>query len=118
MSTPEELELEFELTTELERRECEESYYQFFLNAWGVLEPHTSLVKNWHIEYLCDALQKEIERIAASKPKTKDLNLNIPPRSAKSYITSIMLCPWAWTKYPKPVTRLIQPSERNNFLIP
>lgn len=85
---------------ELEKRRYEKNYYEFFKRAWRELEPHTLLRDNWHIKYLCDLLQAEIERIARREPKTTDLVVNIPPRSLKSYIFSIMLCPWAWTRFP------------------
>ena len=84
----------------LDRIECEESYYCFFKRAWQVLEPETPLVDNWHIKYICDILQEEVERIARNEPKTKDIIINVPPRSAKSYLVTIMLTPWIWTRYP------------------
>jgi predicted phage terminase large subunit-like protein len=83
-----------------EKKRCEENYYTFFVRAWNVLEPETPLVTNWHIRYLCDKLQAEIERIARKEKKTLDLIINIPPRSAKSYMGTIMLCPWAWARFP------------------
>jgi predicted phage terminase large subunit-like protein len=88
------------LEDELEKRRCEKSYYEFFKRAWQELEPQTPLLDNWHIKYLCDLIQAEIERIARREPKTTDLVINIPPRSAKSFIFSILLCPWAWTRFP------------------
>jgi len=84
----------------LDRAECEESYFHFFKQAWKVLEPETPLVDNWHIKYICDILQAEVERIARNENKTKDIIINVPPRSAKSYLVTIMLTPWIWTKYP------------------
>jgi predicted phage terminase large subunit-like protein len=78
----------------------EREYYEFFKAAWPILEPTTPLQDNWHIKYLCDTLQSEIERIAAGKPKTKDIIINIPPRSLKSSITTITLNAWAWARYP------------------
>jgi len=77
------------------------SYYDFFIWAWDIIEPATPLVDNWHIKYLCDLLQIEVERIAAKKPKTKDLIINIPPRSLKSMIITITLNAWAWLRYPQ-----------------
>lgn len=85
---------------QLEKKRCEGSYYYFFKRAWKVLEPETPLTINWHIEYLCDMLQKEVERIAAGKPKTKDIIINIAPRSGKSYIVNVMLTPWIWALHP------------------
>lgn len=88
------------LREEKERRLCERSYYEFFKRAWKVLEPETPLLDNWHVKYLCDLLQAEVERIAARKPKDRDIIINISPRSAKSYIVSICFAPWAWTRFP------------------
>ena len=79
---------------------AEREYYDFVLQAWPILEPTTPLEDNWHIKYLCDILQYEIERIAAGQPKTKDIIINIPPRSLKSTITTIMLNAWAWARWP------------------
>lgn len=88
------------LHDEKERRLCENSYYEFVKRAFRELEPQTEFLDNWHIKYLCDEIQEEIERIARGDKKTKDIDNNIPPRSLKSYIFSIMLCPWAWTRFP------------------
>jgi len=88
------------LWDEKEKRLCQNSYYYFFKKAWSVLEPQTPLLDNWHIQYLCQKLEGEVLRISKKFPKTKDLIINIPPRSAKSYLVSVMLCPWAWTRYP------------------
>lgn len=88
------------LRDEIEKRKCEQSYYEFVKKAFAILEPQTKFLDNWHIKYLCDEIQEEIERIARNEIKTKDINCNIPPRSLKSYIFSIMLCPWAWTRFP------------------
>lgn len=101
MSSREKILEEIAIEEEFERRQCEKSYYYFFQCAWDVLEPLTPLVDNWHIKFLCDLVQKEIERIARRDPKTKDIVVNICPRSLKSYIFSILLAPWAWTKYPE-----------------
>ena len=83
-----------------ERRKCEEEYYYFFKRAWLVLEPNTKFDDNWHIKYLCDILQSEVERIVNYKVKKKDIIINIPPRSGKSYICTVMLTPWIWSRYP------------------
>jgi len=83
-----------------ERRKCEEDYYYFFKKAWTVLEPNTQFDDNWHIKYLCDLLQAEVKRIVNHKSKSKDIIINIPPRSGKSYICTVMLTPWIWVKHP------------------
>lgn len=91
---------ELKLLSVRDKRDCEASYYEFFKRAWKVLEPKTPLRNNWHIKYLCDIFQKEVERIGERQPKGKDIIINICPRSLKSFIVSVMLCPWAWIKYP------------------
>ncbi len=90
---------EDQLNKEIEKRECE-TYFEFFNRAWPILEPKTNLKINWHIEYICNELEAEIHRIGKGLPKDTDLIINIPPRSAKSHLVSVMLCPWAWTIYP------------------
>ena len=87
--------------TDLVRSICKDSYYEFFNIAWEVLEPTTALIPNWHIKYLCDLLQCEIERIANDKPKDRDIIINVPPRSLKSSIATVFLNAWAWIKYPQ-----------------
>ena len=84
----------------IEKEKCEDSYLEFFKRGWGVLEPSNPLIMNWHIEYLCGLLQVEVERIAKGEFKTLDYIINIAPRSLKSKIFNVFLCPWVWTKYP------------------
>ncbi|WP_010416104.1 hypothetical protein [Anaerophaga thermohalophila] len=66
---------------------------------WGVIireEP----VFNWHIEYLCNELQKLSKSIVARSKKPYDLIVNIPPGTTKSTITTIMFPAWLWTQDP------------------
>ena len=77
------------------------SFYEFFKQAWHVVEPAVPLSTNWHHKYICDILQNECERIIAQKPKTKDIIINVPFRSTKSLIVTVMFPVWAWIKSPK-----------------
>lgn len=92
---------EYAINFELAKINLKSNYYKFFIHAWKILEPTTPLDDNWHIKYLCDLLQAEAERIAAGQPKQKDIIINIPPRSLKSSIFSIMLNAWVWTRFPQ-----------------
>ena len=85
----------------LKKKLCEMSFYEFFKQAWHVVEPSVPLSTNWHHKYICDILQKECERIIAQKPKTKDIIINVPFRSTKSLIVTVMFPVWAWIKSPK-----------------
>lgn len=89
---------DFEL--EIKRQVYRESYYEFFKWAFEILHPNQKYRDAPHIKYLCDLLQSEIERIVRGEPKTKDIIVNIPPRTSKSLITSVCLNPWAWLKDP------------------
>ena len=85
----------------LEKKLCELSFYEFFKRAWHIIEPSIPLSTNWHHKYLCDILQEEAERITANKPKTKDIVINIPFRSTKSILVTVMFPVWTWIKNPK-----------------
>ena len=85
----------------LEKKICELSFYEFFKQAWHIVEPSIELSTNWHHKYLCDLLQEEAERIIDNKPKTKDIVINIPFRSTKSLLVTVMFPVRAWIKNPK-----------------
>jgi predicted phage terminase large subunit-like protein len=85
----------------LEKKLCEMSFYEFFKAAWIVVEPAVPLSTNWHHKYICDLLQEECERVIAQKPKTKDVIINVPFRSTKSLIVTVMFPVWAWIRSPK-----------------
>ena len=85
----------------LEKEVYRKSYYRFFLKAYAQLHPNEPFSDNWHVKYLCDRIQKEIERINASKPRKKHLIINIPFRTGKSLITNVVANAWAWTINPR-----------------
>jgi predicted phage terminase large subunit-like protein len=85
----------------LNRKLCEMSFYEFFQQAWHIVEPSVPLSTNWHHKYICDLLQEECERIIKQEPKTKDIIINVPFRSTKSLIVTVMFPVWAWLKSPK-----------------
>jgi predicted phage terminase large subunit-like protein len=78
---------------------CRKSFYHFVKHFWGTIieeEPEW----NWHIKYLCDEIQKMLERVFNNEEKEYDLFVNISPGETKSTIFSILLTPWAWTRMP------------------
>lgn len=76
---------------------CADSFYQFVREFWSVVIPEEP-VWNWHIEYLCNEMQKVAELVFCQQPKEYDLIINVPPGSTKSTICSIMFPAWAWTR--------------------
>lgn len=88
----------FEL--ELQRFVYRKSYYQFFQEAFKILHPGELYNDNWHVKLICDRLQLEVLRITQRKTKKKDIIINVPFRSSKSMIASVIFLPWAWITYP------------------
>lgn len=76
------------------------SYYHFFKWAFKILIPNEPYVDAPHVKYLCDLLQGELERMERNETKTNDLIINIPPRTSKSLIFSIVWPAWVWTRVP------------------
>jgi len=72
------------------------SFYEFSLKAFEVLHNGQSMNENWHIEYLCDVLQQEAERIIAGSPRTKHLLINVPPRTLKSELVNVFFSVYLW----------------------
>lgn len=103
METKEVLEkaLTREFLLDLKREIYFNSYYEFFKFAFRILMPTQEYVDAPHIKYLCDVLQKEVERILQRKEKTKDIIINIPPRTSKSLIVSVAFNAWVWIRMPE-----------------
>ena len=90
-----------QLLKAMEKAVCEKSFYEFFVKAWDIAEPAVPLSTNFHHKYLCDILQAEAERIKEGKKKDKDIIINIPFRSTKSLLVTVMFPAWCWAVYPK-----------------
>jgi len=74
---------------------CKRSFFRFVQEFWHTIIPEEP-VYNWHIEYLCDELQRYVEQVAQRQDKDKDCVINIPPGTSKSTIATIMLPVYAW----------------------
>lgn len=84
----------------LEREIYKKSLYEFYKVAFCQLHPGLDYDENWHAEYICDILQAETERVIAKKPREKDIIINVPPRSSKSLIVTVIWPVWSWTLDP------------------
>lgn len=71
-----------------------ESLYQFVRAAWHVVEPGVAFTDNWHIGVICDHLE------AVARGEIRNLIVNIPPRSTKSLLISVLWPAWVWTWLP------------------
>lgn len=92
--------LEYNLEKELKKEIFKKSYYEFFKWSFNILFPNEKYEDNFHVKYLCDLYQNEVERIIRKEEKTKDIIVNIPPRTSKSLITSVCLNAWTWIREP------------------
>jgi predicted phage terminase large subunit-like protein len=94
------VQIDIGLEKQLKREIFKKSYYEFFKWSFNILEPQTRFEDTFHIKYLCDLLQSEIERIIRREAKGKDIIINIPPRTSKSKIVSQSLLAWVWIVAP------------------
>ena len=84
------------------------SLLDFVKEFWEVLEPGTPLELNWHHRTIARALEIQTVRINAKIPKnatqnkiaSKDIIINVPPRTTKSMLVTVMFPVWAWTVNP------------------
>lgn len=92
--------------------QCRRSLFKFVQEFWSEIIPEDP-VWNWHIEYLCDEIQRDVLRVCKlpedkkynipakpREPKLHDVLINIPPGSSKSTICTVMMPAWAWTVDP------------------
>lgn len=84
---------------QLNAEKCRRSFYYFLQEFWDVIIPETPIY-NWHIEYLCNELQKVVEKVVKRESKDYDLIINISPGETKSTLCTVMLPVWAWIKDP------------------
>lgn len=100
LQLPKHLQIDEMFELELQRFVYKKSYYEFFKAAFVVLHPGEPYNDNWHVKLICDRLQQEVMRITQKKTKKKDIIINVPFRSAKSMIASVIFLPWTWITYP------------------
>lgn len=77
-------------------------FHAFIRDAWEVVEPATPFVDNWHIGAIAEHLQ------AVTDGQIRNLLINIPPRSMKSTIVSVVWPVWEWAF--RPATRWLYAS--------
>ena len=75
---------------------AQNSLVDFVKQAWPLVEPATPLCWNWHLDAICEYLE-------ASTPDEgiNRLIINLPPRSLKSLLVSVLWPAWVWCKRPE-----------------
>ena len=67
----------------------------FAKKAWKVLNPTRSLIWSWHYDYLCEMLTLVKQR------RLRRLIINIPPRTLKSTLVTVIYPSWVWLSEPE-----------------
>ena len=84
-----------DLRRALQRAALERSPKLFVEAAWPLLEPG-AFVPGWHIDAICEHLE------AVSDSEIRGLVINVPPRSMKSTLVSVIWPVWIWAQDPDP----------------
>lgn len=87
----------------LESRSCklknillaEHSLYEFYKQAWPIIEGRNPFFDNWHIQVISEHLE------ACYRREIKNLIVNVPPRSGKTSLISIAFPAWVWIHTPE-----------------
>lgn len=77
------------------RHKLENSFYLFCAAAWPYIEGGREFVPGWHIRAMCDHLE------ACYRGEIRDLLINVPPRTGKSSVVSVLFPAWVWAKSPE-----------------
>jgi len=77
-----------------EKVELAENFPAFVREAWKVIEPGRPLQWNWHLDVICEHLEK------CARGECRRLIINVPPRSMKSYLVNVFYPVWVWLKQP------------------
>jgi len=77
---------------------CNRDFYYFLRYFWPVYSSDP-FHENWHIELVCNELQRLAERVGQRLPAKYDLVINVPPGSTKTASCSIMFPIWCWTRW-------------------
>jgi len=80
-----------EVRRSISRTQCERSLYQFLCEGWRHIDS-SPFTHGWPIEAVAEHLQ------AVSDGELRRLIINIPPRCAKSSLTSVAFPAWVWAQ--------------------
>lgn len=74
---------------------ADQSLYDFLKQGWPIIEGSTPLIDNWHIQAVAEHLE------AAYKREIQNLLINVPPRTGKTGLISVMFPAWVWAHNPE-----------------
>jgi predicted phage terminase large subunit-like protein len=78
------------------------SLADFVREAWPILEPVSELKWNWHLDLICEYLTliqaEQFKRWFG--PGCEGIIFNVPPRTMKSLLITVLFPAWVWTRDP------------------
>jgi hypothetical protein len=74
---------------------AEKSLYEFFKQTWPIIEGTTPFIDSWHIQTISEHLE------ACYKRDIKNLLINVPPRTGKTNLISVVFPAWVWLHNPE-----------------
>jgi len=83
-----------EFSSAEQAKEARGSLRKFIEIAWQLVEPAEEFKSNWHIDTLCEVLEK------VSLGEIKRIMINIPPGTMKSLLVSVFWPAWEWASNP------------------
>lgn len=85
----------YRLTRQREARLLSKSFPAFVRAAWPTIEPDRPLIWNWHYDYLGELLTLA----SRHDERARKLIVNVPPRTLKSILCTVLWPAWVWTWY-------------------
>jgi hypothetical protein len=74
------------------------SLYRFIQYFWEDYSTD-AFTPNWHIEKICEELEKVAYRVARRETNEQDIIFNVPPGSTKTATISIFFPAWCWINW-------------------
>lgn len=71
------------------------SLRRYVAAAWDIVEPGIPFQGGWHIDCICEHLE------AVTRGELLRLIINVPPRSGKSSLVSVLWPTWTWISQPE-----------------
>lgn len=76
---------------------CRRDLKRFVREFWEVVEPGRPLLWNWHIDVICDVIQRCARNCGLDVPADeRNAIITVPPGSAKSLLVSVLAAAWKW----------------------
>lgn len=85
-----------------ENLKLDENLQAFVEGAWHILEPVVTLKWNWHLDLICEYLTqiRDGRFKTEHSPECEGIIFNVPPRTMKSLLITVLFPVWVWAKFP------------------